>query len=122
MSTITQTSQVFETIEPAAPTPHATPTIDVTKYTNKWSTYTNLNLGISFEYPALYDELPVASCRPHINQDNPTDVYVGVHINISLLGTANQVQLPQFVNELLLTNSDWELHEQADVMIANPNR
>jgi len=39
------------------PTYTLTPTLDIAAYANSWTTYHG-NYGISFEYPAIYDEKP----------------------------------------------------------------
>jgi hypothetical protein len=99
-------------------TPRPTATLDATKYFNVWSTYTNSDFGFSFEYPALYDDPILFHCRPTINQGNPNTIYLGVHVEITVLENADQVGLSWYVAQLFGERADWQLQQQTDTTVA----
>jgi hypothetical protein len=57
-----------------------TPTLNYSYYQDKWSVYTDPQLGFSFEYPAIFDVEPYRSCLPSTDVREPDRLAVTTRI------------------------------------------
>jgi len=75
------------------PTSTATPTQDLSQLAGVWKRYDNTDYGISFEYPALYDEAPLneIGCQVRLSVENDVAYFdVGERIRLSIVDAHNQ--------------------------------
>ena len=82
-----------------------------------WKTYQNDELGVSFEYPAVYDEPQYESCRVTItSQPDGTEISIG-HQSFLLIQQSQESLTIQSYVENLITQKQWALEKQEEAIV-----
>ena len=82
-----------------------------------WKTYQNDELGISFEYPAVYDEPQYESCRViTTSQPDGTEISMG-HQSFLLIQQPQESLAIQSYVENLITQKQWVLETQEETTV-----
>jgi len=66
--------------------------IDLSQYENSWKVYTNHELGFSFEYPTIYDEIDY--CKLQERQTDGNDLVIDVGSRIHVIVTPTDLAYP----------------------------
>jgi hypothetical protein len=85
----------------------STPTLDFARFANTWKQYHNETYGITFEYPALYDEAPYQAYGCNIRlSTSKSGVYIDVGERISVsIENAPQQTLGAYVEAFIQDNA-----------------
>jgi len=82
-----------------------------------WKTYQNDELGISFEYPAIYDESQNESCRVTVtSQPDGTEISMG-HQSFLLIQQPQESIEIQSYTENLVTQKQWAMETQEETTV-----
>ena len=82
-----------------------------------WKTYQNDEIGISFEYPAVYDESQYESCRVTItSQPDGMEISMGHQSFLLIQQPQDSLAIQSYV-ENLITKKQWVLEEQEETSV-----
>jgi len=83
-----------------------------------WKTYQNDELGISFEYPAIYDESQYESCRVTVtSQPDGTEISMGHQSFLLIQQPEESVAIQSYV-ENLVAQKGWMVETQEEITVA----
>lgn len=105
---LTATELVRESSKTPEPTATITPTLDLSRFANVWEKYQNEAYGISFDYPAVYNESPYTDYACGIRLSEPADsnevyFYLGERITLAIIEAKNET-LTDYVDHFVEKN------------------
>ena len=84
----------------------------------KWNTYTNNQLGLTFEYPAVYDTLSYKDCGVKVSSlPDGMELSIGYRSFLQIQ-PSNGIGLQDYVNNLI-TQKQWSLETQENVSLGD---